>query len=36
MFILDSDHLSILQYEEGAEFDRLTEMMRQHSPTDFL
>ena len=35
MFILDSDHLSILQYQEGVEFDRLTEMMGRHSPTDF-
>ncbi|TAF57087.1 MAG: type II toxin-antitoxin system VapC family toxin [Oscillatoriales cyanobacterium] len=34
-YLLDTDHLSILQRQTGEAYDNLTQRMAQHSPTDF-
>jgi len=35
IYLLDTDHLSILQRKAGAEYVRLSTWMAQHAPTDF-
>jgi tRNA(fMet)-specific endonuclease VapC len=35
MFLLDTDHLTIIQRQTQPDFDRLSERMSQHAPTDF-
>ncbi len=36
MFILDSDHLSVLQFQEGDEFNRLAGRLSARENTDFF
>lgn len=36
MFVFDTDHISILQFGEGIEYDCLTERIARHAESDFF